>query len=209
MTNWAEGLQKVLDPSSDDKPYYEAIGRFVVAYAQLEGVLHTLARRLSGLKDDKARIVFSGMRLGDLNTRIRGLLRVTKRSPKVKADIEACLSQCDVIGIERDKMVHRYVQYATGTISISNEMTAKSPLAAERDLFTINDLMRLQIDCWTIVLRIMHIMGPAFIRAADKKELRMLHEPWQYKPRQRQTQKKQSRKKATAKLPTPPRSSRA
>jgi hypothetical protein len=44
---------------------FEALGRFVTAYATAESGVHILARTLSGLADEKARIVFGGMRLTD------------------------------------------------------------------------------------------------------------------------------------------------
>ncbi|HEX7563032.1 MAG TPA: hypothetical protein VF396_07220, partial [Bradyrhizobium sp.] len=54
-----------------DTPHYEALGRFVTTFATAEAAVHLLARHLSGLSDEKARIIFGGMRLPDISDIIR------------------------------------------------------------------------------------------------------------------------------------------
>jgi hypothetical protein len=43
--------------SREDTPYFAAVGRFIVEYAAAEAAAHLLARHLSGLSDEKARII--------------------------------------------------------------------------------------------------------------------------------------------------------
>jgi len=50
-------------PIESDTSHYEAVGRFVTTFATAEAAVHMLARKLSGLSDAKARIIFGGMRL--------------------------------------------------------------------------------------------------------------------------------------------------
>jgi hypothetical protein len=47
----------------EDTPYFAALGRFITQYAAAEAGVHLLCRHLSGLSDDKARALISGMRL--------------------------------------------------------------------------------------------------------------------------------------------------
>lgn len=197
----ANALAKLLGiEPPDDSQYYEAIGRFIVAYAQTECILHELARKFSKLKDERARVIFSGMRLGDLTSRLRALLRISGCSKSTLGEIEACLKQLDVIGLERDKMVHRYSHYEMGSITISNQMTAKSLLTYERDAFTIIELGHLNLDCLGIYLRLAHILHPPAKRKMKREApstYKSLHAPWRYKPPPRQTPK---RRKAIQKV---------
>jgi hypothetical protein len=85
----------------NDAQYFEAIGRFIVEYAAAEGAMHLIARKYSGMGADKARIVFSGMRLGDIAERIRGILRTDKIEESIQQEIDACITQLDLISSER------------------------------------------------------------------------------------------------------------
>jgi hypothetical protein len=61
--NWSAAAEDLglYDPPSDDKTHYEALGRFLASFANAEGAVHATARKLSGLGDEKARILFGGM----------------------------------------------------------------------------------------------------------------------------------------------------
>jgi hypothetical protein len=182
-------LPPLVAPREDER-YYAALGRFIVGYAGAEIAVHQLARKLSGLRDDRARVLFAGMRLGDAITRTRALLRLSKRTKKNRDDIDDCLKQLDVIGTQRDKMVHRDTSYESGKLIVTNMLIAKDPLQYERDLFTLEDLKNLYIDCLTISLRLMHIMHPSIRDKSAKAFRKSLHEPWHYKPPPPQTQKR-------------------
>ena len=185
-----EGPTKV----PEDERYYASLGRFIVAYAAGEGAIHELARKLSGLKDEKARALFGGMRIGEVITKTRALLAHSTKSPAVRQDIEACLKQFDVVGLQRDKMVHRTTSFLGDKFSISNESTAKSLLQVEKDLFSIEDLMCLQLDCLTILLRLMPYTNPLLRRISSAVFRGALHGPWQYKRARPAAPKKPSRK---------------
>jgi hypothetical protein len=190
MTKYS--IQNLMNSTNDDGPYYEAIGRFIVTYAGAESITHELFRKLSGIKDAKARALFGGIRLGEATNKIQVLLRISKRSPSSIKDIESCLTQLDVIGRQRDKMVHRHLHYHEGAVHIHNQMTAKSALSFEQDRFSMDDLLRLQLDCLTIILRLTHIVYPAFKKVAIKMDLKALHEPWRYKPPAPQNKKRRT-----------------
>jgi hypothetical protein len=103
----------------EDTPYFAAVGRFIVAYANAEAVLHLTTRLLSSMPEDKARIIFAGMRLTDLAARLRPILLLEgNKSPRYK-EVDACLTQLDIIATERNKLVHRMVSYSEKTIRAS------------------------------------------------------------------------------------------
>jgi hypothetical protein len=53
-------------PIKEDTPQYEALVRFITSYVNAEAALHMLARKLSGMSDEKARAIFGSMRLSDI-----------------------------------------------------------------------------------------------------------------------------------------------
>jgi len=191
--NLANLAKDYVPPPPSEQTYYQHIGQFIVAYAQAECVVHELARKLSGINEASARAVFHGMRGGDLKNRILAMVRLSKRSRKVKTDIENCLQHFDVIGTQRDKLAHRSTTYEGGTIKITNKITAKSMLEYEQDLFHATDLIAMYRDCLVISIRLRHIVNPALRRAADREFRQLLQKPWLYKLAQPKIQKKPSR----------------
>jgi hypothetical protein len=98
-------LQYPPAPPDSDDPYFAALGKFIASNASAEHTVHSTARRPSHPTEAKARIIFSGMRLGDLVERIRGLLRATKVSDKKYNEIDACLVQLEAISEQRNKLI--------------------------------------------------------------------------------------------------------
>lgn len=179
------GLAKALMPyplPKEDEPYFAALGRFIAAYAMAEHQVHILARRLTRVSDAKARIVFSGMRLGDLSERIRGLLRATKSSTKRNDEVDKCLRQLDLIATQRNNLVHRFVQYSDGKITVTNIIISKSIETYEYHTFTVSDFENMDSDCAAITLRLAAVSpskGHKKMRPFMKK---WVHLTWRHKP---------------------------
>jgi hypothetical protein len=167
---------------SNDAPYFEAIGRFIVEYAAAEGAMHLIARKYSGMGEDKARIVFSGMRLGDITERIRGILKTDKIEDGFQIEIDKCITQLDLISSERNKIVHRYTSYDKDHISVTNVMTAKSVASSERHIFRIEDLRNMTGDCSRIYLRMLIIVDNLMHHFATAGAAIAVYGPWQYIP---------------------------
>lgn len=163
---------------------YAVIGRLVVEYARAETYVNLLARHLLG-NDHAGLIVFSGMRLGDLTDRIRGMLRVNQATEQDCADIDACLVQLDLIGKVRQKLTHRYVGLqAPELIQTHNLYTAKTPEGEEIAEFTPGQLNEMISDCIRIRRRILrHTDGEARRRERhDPDWIPKLFAPWRYRP---------------------------
>lgn len=188
-------LAKLLQQDTKkEAAYYEELGRFIAAYSSAEAQIHTTARVFSKTDDDRARIILGGLRVSDAIDRLRGLMRlpdgpgvgllnVFTAGPAQKqrdARIDACLQQFQLIGQQRDKLVHRTVMYVeTIGFRVSNGQTAKSVASAELSLIvTIHDLKTMRLDCGTIYLAL----------AAATEEWDWLDPwreklpPWQYTP---------------------------
>jgi hypothetical protein len=174
-------LSPTLPPKEDD-PYFAALGRFIVSYASAEHEVHGLARRLSNVTDAKGRIIFSGMRLGDLAERVRGLLRVTKASNRIYDETGACIAQLNLIAGERNKLVHRFVMYRKHEILVTNVPIAKSMASAEIETFTLSDLESMDLDCLAIRLRLSRIRNRKSSANLSRELIEWIQRPWRYKP---------------------------
>lgn len=171
------------EPSKEDEPYFAAIGRFIANYAIAESQVHLLARKLTRLNDAKGRIVFSGMRLGDLAERIRGLLKVTNAGEKKTNEIDICLRQLDIIATQRNNLVHRFVNFRDSKIVVTNLITSKSATTFELDAFSIADFDNMDSDCIAITLRLA-ALTPAGRMKMGPYVTKWVYAPWRYKPPQ-------------------------
>jgi hypothetical protein len=184
----------------EDEPYFAALGKFIASYAMAEHGIHLLARALTRLSDAKARIIFSGMRLGDLTDRIRGLLRASKASEKRCREVDACLVQLGLIADQRNKIVHRFISYSAGAIVVTNFVIAKSTMALEFDRFSISDFGNMESDCVAISLRIGVVADARHRKSAKPDLIKWAGLPWRYKPRRPSATSRPARPKCT---PTP------
>jgi hypothetical protein len=172
------------DPPSTDKTHYEALGRFIASFANVEGVLHVIARKLSGLNDDKARLVFGGMRLTDIIDRIRSFLHLDQadgKSDETFHDIEACLEQLGHISSRRHNIVHRGATYFEGTFIVTNSMIAKTLAGIESELVSERTLKDMALDCDVIFLRLVAISNLMSPRD-DNWIATLRNRAWLYKP---------------------------
>jgi hypothetical protein len=176
------------DIEKDVNALYEIIGRLVVEYARAEAYVHLLACRVLG-SDYIGRVVFNGMRLGDLAERIRGMLRTGNAfAPSYKpteedyTDIDACLTQLALIGQARQKMAHRFVEMGPNVIRTYNVYTSKTIEEYEQNDFEPWELKNMMADCLRIRRRILrHTDGEARRRERhDPDWLPALFAPWRY-----------------------------
>ena len=166
--------------TSAETEYYAAFGRFIATYARAEAAVNMAARHFSTLDDDLARVIFGGMRLTDLAEKIRKMMPANQT---VSKDIDACLTQLDLISKERDKLVHRRVKYEpTKGLTVTNILTAKIVINYEEVSFTRDMLEDLEGDCRSIYLRLFLKMEfPSDLELRDPTLL-SLYDAWRYKP---------------------------
>jgi hypothetical protein len=163
-----------------DAEHFEAVGRFITTYAAAEAAVHMVARKLSGLSDEKARAIFAGMRLNDLTDRIRAIMRADNAG--TYPEIDACLVQLGHIAKRRHNLVHRTTNYIDGKLISTNVLSAKSAVNPEIEPFTKEDLTALDGDCSVIYLRLERISNPTARRNTDPDFNAFLDGPWRYTP---------------------------
>jgi hypothetical protein len=179
----SEFMKTLLAQVAKDTEHYAAFGRFVASYALAESMVHYVTRVFSGLEDKPARIVFSGMRLGDLTERLR---KLTRPKPAIYKEIDDCLTRLGIIAKERHKLIHRTVSLKDGRgpgFTVSNEMTVASLLNAEEEIVDIDTLASMQWDCLVVAFRLL------LVRGSLKKRRRISETEqhtfaWRYKPPQ-------------------------
>jgi hypothetical protein len=158
--------------------HYAAFGHFIASYALAEAFLHTVARDFSGADDETARIIFGGMRGGDLADRVRKLTR--SRRPKDYDEIDACLTQLEKIAKERHKLVHRHVVSGPSGLGlqVSNRLTVGSLLHAEEEIFELEKLEQMQWDCMCIAIRLLVLTD----EENGRQGFEGAYQPWRYRP---------------------------
>jgi hypothetical protein len=184
-------------PIKSDTSHFEAVGRFVTSFAGAEGSVHVLARKLSGLSDSKARIVFGGMRLSDLAEIVRHIIREDNMAEEISAEVESCLAQLALIARKRHSLVHRSTTFFDGKLFVTNLSTSKSLASSESEIFDVPELSDMQSDCVRINLRLHRIAMPeAFQGKSDKQFFNgLLKESWRYKAKPKKTPNLRSRTK--------------
>jgi len=192
--------------SNEEMPYFAALGKFIVIYAMAEGSIHELTRYLIGINEAKSRILLSGSRIGDVETRLRGLLQLSRLGRTKRQIIDHCLRQFDILGKQRDKLVHRFVAYRYGRFAITNVLTAKSIASLEQEILTKKDLENMECDCGTIFLCFAHISGHLDPKQLNEPLRTALHSSWLYKLPQLQNKRKASRQRIAQALARPPQS---
>ncbi|WP_339035837.1 hypothetical protein WHZ78_31505 [Bradyrhizobium symbiodeficiens] len=187
----------------DDTPYYAALGRFVTYYAVAEAAVHMLARKLSGLSDERARIMISGLRLGDVQSKVKALLKISNQDAASRLIIEKCFTQLDAIATNRDKLVHRLVSVKEGTLNVTNIFTSKSLLTHENESFTVHDINCMQADCMIIYARLERVRQPSLAKADTPEFAQAIASPWFYKPQRQETVGKRRGQSDRSRRPQP------
>jgi len=169
----------------DEDRIYAAFGHFVASYALAESALHIVARHFSGMPDNKARVVFSGMRQSDVIDRLRSLIL-----PEKTESINELLTQFSDITEARNQFVHRLVEYRHGEgLSVTSKLTCRSTTEAGPRLFSLEELESLEHDCRMIFERLVLTCDPPPTHGiATGISLISLFGPWRYKrPQQEKT----------------------
>jgi len=183
------------EPSKEEIADYAAFGRFIAAFALAEGGVHIAARQFSGLTDDNARVIFGGMRLTNLAEKLR---KLTAETDNFK-EVDELLTQLDVISQERDKLVHRLIEYdPKDGFKVTDRLTVKSLASAELQTFTPNELKAMELDCKAIFSRFVILSNQLEERRLAGYDLTLLelYVPWRYKHTQQLRKTKQRRANA-------------
>jgi hypothetical protein len=142
-----------------DTPYYDALGRFLAAYARAEATAQILLWHVSGIDLETARIIWPSMRVKSIAEMVRKLYR--ERKQKMPPLVDEALSHLVAITGIRDNAVH----YATETDERGNRYVANMHQQFHLDdpamgIVSVQLLHTLTADLAIIVIRFMTEMPP-------------------------------------------------
>ena len=191
--NYLAELAGLLEEPRKEVDFFAALGEFIVSYALAEAAVHVLVRALSGMEEDRARAVFSGMRLGDLTGRARQMMRLgieptifqERKEGKWTQDdydfMDACFAQLDKISAVRGELVHRTVTFTENNFKVSNLFTAKSVLHTQTRYVSFDDLEAMDRDCLKIFVRLHWLaQRETLVDGVNAEAQKALDEPWRY-----------------------------
>jgi len=185
----AEWLQYQV-PASETKEgkerlqaYYEALGRFVQMFAEVEKVIAQTLWTYAGTKAEVAKIVFAGTQSETAAGYIKAVARATNASNEKLADLENVIQQFGIIRGIRNDILHYGAKFiAEGKGLVSNAWKAKAepiefPISADALLYMEMDLRKIIAH-----LGYRHLGRPRPKSAFGQKILDdTLHSPWRYK----------------------------
>lgn len=93
-------------PDKESDEYYQALGRFVSAYAQVEGQLQTVLWKVSSLRKPIAQAVLSGVRTDDAIRRIYRIADAKAWPQKKRAEFKYVFDQVLVLNRFRNDVLH-------------------------------------------------------------------------------------------------------
>lgn len=166
-----------------ERAYYEALGRFVQMFAEVEKVLSETLWGYAGTIPAISKIVFAGAASDQTATYIKACAKAFNATQDTQDDLENVLQQFGIIRGVRNDILHYGAEFiAEGRGTVSNAWKAK----AEPVEFAISatDLAAMEIDLRKVIAHLGYRhLGRAMPRSAAGRRLldRTLQSPWLYK----------------------------
>jgi hypothetical protein len=160
-----------------------ALGLLVSNYAKVETLLQVYARRLLGMDDARARIVFAGVRVCDLLTRIRGLQTVSQVDAATVVEYETLEKQIRRISEARHLLVHNGVSITEDDSVLSHKgLVSRAVDTFQEQYFTVEALTAIANDLGCIAVRLLDLAHPGErMRFEDSSEFTaMLQADWRF-----------------------------
>jgi hypothetical protein len=163
--------------------YYEALGRFVQMFAEVEKIISQTLWFYAGTKAAVAKIIFAGTQSETAAGYIKAVAKATNASNESLDDLENVLQQFGIIRGVRNDILHYGAKFiAEGKGLVSNAWKAKAeptefPISADALLHMEKDLRKI----------IAHMgyrhLGRAPPKSAFGQKIldEALHSPWRYK----------------------------
>lgn len=164
--------------------YFEALGKFVYAFAKAEAITHLSFRTFARLDASLAMTLKGGMRLSDLMSVIRDAMAINGFSEEDQREIDYLFAQLSEISTFRNRILHRGAEMLPdGTLESTNHATMKAIELLEVVKFTLNDIRAATSDLNRIALRVAMFMSkPGEDDDMDQDFSEFLQSAWRYKP---------------------------
>lgn len=188
MTSTGEGARLL-------RQYYEALGRFVAAYARTEGLMQLSLRILVGLMDERGAALLSGVRADQAANLMKRLLDATRR-PAMKERLGRHFQQFNVITTIRNELLHYGAEFETAEVLlISNARDAFIPERLKQTQIVPADFYRMNADLQTIRCGLIAELDRGQLPASEQETWdERARAPWQYKPPPQGPHRRKTRK---------------
>ncbi len=167
-----------------ERQYYEALGRFTHAFAQMESAVALSLWHYAKMPNGRARAVFSGVRAKDAFSYIKRLAEVSKTSKEAKEDLEYVIAQFGDINSTRNDLIHYgAINIAEGTASVTNALKALSEDHVTAFPISPNVLGAMTADIRKIIVHLRVRHAGAKGAKSEKNWLgvvALLLRPWRY-----------------------------
>lgn len=191
-------------PTDPHFAYFQALGFFVHRFAETEKLLALALWQLSGISVEKARAVFSGVRVDGATSFITRLLVATNAPQDVRDEHQYLFTQLGHITKLRNSILHYGTEFAGDAFVTSNRFVAITPDRIEERPASAEVLWAAQYDLGRINWR----LGAEMSRGSGTPrhfftEVANWNEPWRYTPPSPTSRRDSSRAMTPAPQPPP------
>ena len=160
--------------------YFEAFGRFLTAYAKVEGMVRAFLHHISNIKPLILQALTGGTRLSDIIPPIKKISELNSLNENGKKELDTVFNHLNLITVLRDKLVHRGAEVKDGQLLSTNFLSLKAIENYEEIRFDVKDLNNATSDLGAILLRLYALMNPNDPTVSELTELGVFG-PWKYK----------------------------
>ena len=164
-------------------PYYDALGRFVTAFSQVETTLLRALWTLARLQAPYAQAVLSGVRIEGAMGLINRIADAEKWAPEKRQDWQKIFAHIGLINKLRNDILH-YGTTVFGSVRVvSNEAVAHTPERVREIHIAPKILDKATEDLWDIFMFLMVLGGAEIYGRKPATILRDLRrrKTWRYK----------------------------
>ncbi len=193
--------------------YWEALGRFIEAYAEIEHVISSTLWSFAKVSPPIAQAIFSGTRADAATKLINRILDGTKARKAIKEEFAFIFAQLNLITEARNLIVHYETTHIGGKWVVTNRRIALDKKRLRQQPISVSILTQMSADLEKISIHLYLL----FLRNEKAKRSNIseimhafaqeLLAPWQYKPlpnRPGKRKKRGRRGRSKVTIPTSP-----
>ena len=164
--------------------YYEALGRFVVDFTEIEGALQRALWHLSNVKSPVAQAIYSGVRADDACNKITRIGEAENWSDERRAAWKVIADRLGILRTLRNDLLHYGTDWQLdGTWVTTNRQYVHAPRKVTTTPITPAILGEATSDLQKLGLHLFHFLYHEAMSPEGVKNLEpTLHRAWRYRP---------------------------
>jgi hypothetical protein len=189
--------------------YWETLGRFIEAYAELEQAVSGALWSFAKVSPQVARAIFSGTRADAASKNINRILDGSRGRQKTKRDFNYVFAQLGHVTEARNLIIHHETIFSrkgwiatNRRFAIDKKRLKERPVSVEILNQMIHDLEKMSAHLLLLVFQ-NEKAGRKNIKMVEQAYATELAAPWRYKPPQPQPHRRRKRRKHPKRLSQP------